>query len=310
MVGSIPANLHEGSRSEYLAQYVFASFGTAISVPHHEDSGIDLYCTITERKGQRAWPMAYFSVQVKSTPDPWVFDSEESVNWLIKYPAPLFLCIVEKASARLRVYHTSLRFYLWSLPPLPRCVRLTPGTGTQGTCTQWEDGKEFSLSAPILECSIQDLLNDDFHQNAKRVLKLWIDIDLSNLRRVASGIHLFKMPHRYQTNETQTHAEVTQGITRAQNIDQALDHLKESLLWITDQYYSSDNVEAAVRGVMLWRYLFPGSNADFGLQTLSINTRLNGMLGLGDYQYAGVDSLNEMVTEKLKATGQSTAASS
>ncbi len=28
MIGAIPANLHEGSRSEYLAQYVFASFGT------------------------------------------------------------------------------------------------------------------------------------------------------------------------------------------------------------------------------------------------------------------------------------------
>ena len=40
MVGAIAANLHEGSRSEYLAQYVFASFGTAVPVPHQEDTGI------------------------------------------------------------------------------------------------------------------------------------------------------------------------------------------------------------------------------------------------------------------------------
>ena len=33
-VGSIAPNLHEGSRSEYLAQYVFSSFGTAVPVPH------------------------------------------------------------------------------------------------------------------------------------------------------------------------------------------------------------------------------------------------------------------------------------
>jgi hypothetical protein len=33
-VGGIAANLHEGSRFEYLAQYVLASFGTAIAVPH------------------------------------------------------------------------------------------------------------------------------------------------------------------------------------------------------------------------------------------------------------------------------------
>ena len=75
MVGAIAANLHEGSRSEYLAQYVLASFGTAVSVPHQEDSGIDLYCTLTERVGLRAWPRASFSVQVKSTMDPWVMDS-------------------------------------------------------------------------------------------------------------------------------------------------------------------------------------------------------------------------------------------
>ena len=70
MVGSIPANLHEGSRSEYLAQFVFSSFGTAIPVPHQEDSGLDIYCTLLERDGQRAWPRAYYSVQVKSTMEP------------------------------------------------------------------------------------------------------------------------------------------------------------------------------------------------------------------------------------------------
>jgi hypothetical protein len=63
-VGAVAANLHEGSRSEYLAQYVFASFGTAVSVPHHEDAGIDLYCTLTERVGKLAWPRHYFTVQV------------------------------------------------------------------------------------------------------------------------------------------------------------------------------------------------------------------------------------------------------
>ena len=50
MTGSIAANPHEGSRSEYLAQFVFSSFGTAIPVPHQEDSGIDIYCTLLERR--------------------------------------------------------------------------------------------------------------------------------------------------------------------------------------------------------------------------------------------------------------------
>ncbi len=85
MAGSVAANLHEGSRSEYLAQYIFASFGTSVPVPHQEDSGIDLYCTLTERVGQRAWARAHYAVQVKSSMDPWVLESEESIRWLIEH---------------------------------------------------------------------------------------------------------------------------------------------------------------------------------------------------------------------------------
>jgi len=51
MPGAIAASLHEGSRSEYLAQYVFSSWGTAIAIPHQEDSGVDLFCTLVEKKG-------------------------------------------------------------------------------------------------------------------------------------------------------------------------------------------------------------------------------------------------------------------
>src|SRR5689334_25386395 len=81
-IGSLSPNLHEGSRSEYLAQFVFSSFGTSVPIPHQEDTGLDLYCTLMERVDQRAWPRAYYSVQVKSTLDPWVFVSGESVRWL------------------------------------------------------------------------------------------------------------------------------------------------------------------------------------------------------------------------------------
>jgi hypothetical protein len=36
-----------------------------------EDTGVDLYCTLTEAIGSRSWPGAYFAVQVKSTMDSW-----------------------------------------------------------------------------------------------------------------------------------------------------------------------------------------------------------------------------------------------
>jgi hypothetical protein len=57
---------------------VFSVFGTSVPVLHQEDHGIDLLCSLTERKGRRAWPVAYYSVQVKSTGDPWLFEGADS----------------------------------------------------------------------------------------------------------------------------------------------------------------------------------------------------------------------------------------
>jgi hypothetical protein len=58
MTGSLAANFHEGSRSEYLAQYVFSSFGTAIPVPHQEDTGLEtpFLCQIDRPAAKRRCP--------------------------------------------------------------------------------------------------------------------------------------------------------------------------------------------------------------------------------------------------------------
>src|SRR5262249_51224226 len=141
-------NLHEGSRSEYFAQYIFSSLGTCFPVPHQEDTGLDLYCTLLERIGQRAWPRHYYSVQVKSTDASWEFNSQESARWLIEFPLPIFLCIVTKPTATLRVYHTSPRFYAWAHPPFPDTLTLRPGDGPEGRCTQWRVGPLFPSVPP------------------------------------------------------------------------------------------------------------------------------------------------------------------
>ena len=66
MPGAIAKNAQEGTRSEYLAQYVLSAFGTAIPVPHPEDSGIDLYCTLGHRVGRRFLVEHQYLVQVKA----------------------------------------------------------------------------------------------------------------------------------------------------------------------------------------------------------------------------------------------------
>src|SRR5271166_3617840 len=92
--GAVAANFHEGSRSEILADYLFSMWGTVSPVRRQSDYGIDLFCTMTERIGQRARVRDYFSVQVKSTEGPWKFNDVDSVKWSVEHPGPLFLCTV------------------------------------------------------------------------------------------------------------------------------------------------------------------------------------------------------------------------
>lgn len=299
MVGAIAANFHEGSRSEYLAQYVFASFGTAVSVPHQEDSGIDLYCTLTERIGSRAWVRAYFSVQVKSTMDSWIADGKDSVQWLVEHPLPLFLCVVDKRSARLRLYHTFPRFYAWSLPPLPNRLELVPTTDPEGICTQWEGSGTFSLSAPILDASVEELLDEQFHRRAREVLHFWIGVDLKNLARMKAGIHSFKMPDEYRTNATEFRGWVTQGITKAPDLAEAMEHVKESVAYLSSQLHRQGDLAGAARCALLLRHFFKddisGATHDSFLHG-AINKVVGGEQ---DYLFRGVDSLNALLDQKL-----------
>jgi hypothetical protein len=159
-VGATSANFHEARRSEYLAHYVFASFGTCIAVPTQEDTGLDLYCTIAERIGQRIWPRAYYGVQVKSEVDSWIFPIPESVEWLVRFPLPIFLCLVLKREARLKVYRTQPRFVIWAQDPLPEQLEIRPGTG--GDEYGRADDRTFYVGEPFLDFTIADTLEDTF----------------------------------------------------------------------------------------------------------------------------------------------------
>jgi Leucine Rich repeat len=258
--GSTSANFHEASRSEYLAHFVFSSLGTSIPVPRPEDTGLDLYCTLTRRVGQRIWPQGYYSVQVKSNMDSWTFEGHDSVRWLIEHPLPLFLCVVLKKEALVRVYQTSPRFYPWSLGLLPQRVELIPGEGRQGVAAEWIDGTKFSLSAPILEASIAETLADEFVGKAKEVLQFWIDTDMENLARLRSGVRSFKVPHPYTTGERTVRGWMAHGVNRAdrETVNAGIARLREPLDWVTDQLFKQGDLPGAIRGMLLLRHLYWG----------------------------------------------------
>ena len=304
MTGSLATGFHEGSRSEYLAQFVFSSFGTAIPVLHQEDTGIDLYCTLLEQEGKRAWPRAYYSVQVKSTMDPWVFDSPESVRWIIEHPLPIFLCIVQKSEARILVYHTTPRFAAWILPIHKEHLKLIPGTNTkaQTVVGGWTEGDSFDLTAPILNFSIQDVLNPNFRMQVAKVLKFWIDYDVENLFRIKSGIHHFRVPYQYETNSTDGSGGLidTGGPFSEESLVIAEDRLKELLGLVTTHYHSKGELERAMIYAIALRELSPVYEPyKFNPHNSHLHGELNLRFGLTSYVFHACDTLLEEVKNKL-----------
>jgi len=259
MPGAIAASLHEGSRSEYLAQYVFSSWGTAIAIPHQEDSGVDLFCTLVEKKGRRAWAKSPYTVQVKSTMDAWNFEGEDEIKWLIEHPLPLFLCVVDKKKAGLRVYQTSPRFHVWANGSLPKQLSLKPTDDTKGQCPEWNIGKTVSLRAPILDFSIEDTLDGRFVAKATRVIQAWIDVDCKNLDLKRTGTYNFYVPFSYEPNAlpgATTRVEFTRQVTKAE-LKNALDSFKDPLNFLSGELCKEKDVYGATLSLLLHRHLYP-----------------------------------------------------
>jgi hypothetical protein len=201
MPGSIAPNFHQGSRSELLANYVFSAWGTVTPVRMSDDYGVDLYCTLTKLFGRRAMATDYYEVQVKSTDDPWCFADSESVDWLIRYPQPLFLARVDKKNGVVHVYHTMPRFFLAALGYLPYRLELRPEDRDDGHFVEWKNGTDFSLSAPILRVTIADLLDDARMEERRTVFAEWVRLDRDNCDLVRHGVLRFRMPGSYEVNK-------------------------------------------------------------------------------------------------------------
>jgi hypothetical protein len=287
--GSTSANFHEAARSEYLAHYVFAAFGTCVPIPRQEDTGLDLHCTLTERKGQRIWPIAPYSVQVKSALDksdlkPWVLESKDSVQWLIEHPLPVLLCYVIKNDGRILIYHTSPRFYVWSSATLPERVELKPGIGHEGSSRNWLNGSSYDLSAPILDFTIQELLDDKTVNNARDVVRYWIvEIEQENLRRKSAGARNFKLPSTYVTNErSEPKGWIVRGIGHAESkaIDEATTRLCAPLDWLSDQLCEQGDLPGGMRGMLLLQHLY-GLDRHWPSCLVNHSSRINELLGLG-----------------------------
>jgi hypothetical protein len=305
--GSYAPNAREGARSEYLAQYVFSRFGTSLPVLRQEDHGLDLHCSLSERKGRRAWPVAYYSVQVKSTNRPVVFSSRESVEWLVGYPSPLLICVVDKKKALIQVFQTTARFSVAVTLALPERLKvLLNAPAGKGRPLDWDAAGNCKLGPPILEFKTDDLLNDDLVLKYREVLTYWVQCDSANVRRYQMGMRSVKFPGAYQTNEVPLapSARLFLNYPSADTQSKAEETALELDEWLGPLMLQGGDSLGALLVALRLRHSDPdfshGRGADLAME-LRRTTAIEASTGVqsSDYVFASLDRLLTELRQKL-----------
>lgn len=202
MAGGIAKNAQEGTRSEYLAQFLLSAFGTAIPVPHPEDSGIDLYCTLGRRIGKRFLVEDNYLVQIKSHDEPLRYQGRDEVDWLLSHNYPLFICVVNKKSAAIAIYQTIALSGLHNrgldVVSLHLCEEI--GCSYFPQVVNESDLKLF-LGAPIVRISAIDLADQEVRERLTETLRSWVRLDQENIDLRKTGVTMLRVPNNWTTNQ-------------------------------------------------------------------------------------------------------------
>jgi len=199
--GSIAGNPHQGVRSEYLAQYVFSAFGTAIPVPHPEDSGVDMYCTLGHSVGKRFVVSDYFMVQVKSKKEPIQYIGADQVSWLLSHNYPLLFCFVNKAKGQVEIYQTVRLSFLHTGDAI-QSVTLAPDvTHSELALDPHDAHPTIPLEEPILSFEIEHLSDAAWVNKGRDVLAGWVRLDQENISLRSTGFTMFRYPQAYSPNQ-------------------------------------------------------------------------------------------------------------
>jgi len=201
--GSIARNFHQGSRSEYLAQYFFTAFGTSVPTPRQEDSGIDLHCTLGEIIGKRLFVSNYFFVQVKSLKEPIKYHTKKSCDWLLSHNYPIVVCVVNKKENLVELYQTA------------QLSRLFPKNNIDSIELRFEskesEKEEYLIESsptkrivllgnPIIRANISDLCDSEKVEKYRIILKKWMELDYANITRRQMGLNAVVFPKKIITN--------------------------------------------------------------------------------------------------------------
>jgi len=180
-------------------------------------------------------------------------------------------------------------------------LELSAGPTGEGKRTEWDGSRQISLSAPILDVTLAEMLDGERITEAREVLKYWLDLDKANLARITTGSLSFVMPQRYETNSItwvartafrsfgKQHVNVTEEEVRS-----SFRTLHTSLLWLArTQMEKGDSLGAALTA-MLMRY-----RDSEDLDSFDVAIRLSRMAGKSVPMQASPSELYKLLDELI-----------
>jgi hypothetical protein len=191
---------------------------------------------------------------------------------------PLFLCVVDKKRAGIRVFNTYPRFHLWALGRSPASLELVPSDpGELSGFLTWDGQARCSLGPPLIDTTIDRLLDDEHHRTIKQVLAKWLDVEHRNLVRRHVGQYTASMPN-YETNSPAFHG-TTSVRGGAGDPTQALASMGAIAGSLVGNLLRRNEPLGAALCAMMERYAL-GDATQGGLSELYLNLALGPRIGI------------------------------
>ena len=206
--GLITYNYREGSRSEYLANYVFSAFGPSILISKENDYGLDIICNLAEREGVMSYVKSSYGVQVKSEGFPFKYTNKQATEWLFSLEFPLILAEVSKSNSYIKIYSSwNLNKYLLLFKnredkeSFPNEIVFRPSNDDELGEPDSKTG-DIPIGKPILEFNIMDIGETGNRLKYGKILKEWLDFENENYRLRLVGIPCCFGYIKWETNKS------------------------------------------------------------------------------------------------------------
>jgi hypothetical protein len=218
----------EGSRNELLASYVLSSVATVVRVPRDADFGLDLLCTLTDKKDNLLYAGTAFGVQVKPASQKAVTYGglnqhkaewkRYEIEWLYGQDQPVVLCIVDQTKWEVKLYSTNRIWRLrWMNGLETGRVQLAPDCEAQADAEEflWKalpqvddspqcgDGRSYTipLGRPIFQLLVRDQSLAHSRCDLRRCLDEWLRLDYKNIMHHRMDIPYMEEWTEWRPNE-------------------------------------------------------------------------------------------------------------